>query len=308
MDINADSSHKTRESSVDKQSLFGQRHQDGEEERILQLEGERNALNDHCKKLKHEITEKEQRILRLEKDLLEKDRSEIQMRKSLQKYEEEVSKMKTVVTNREENIRHLEELRKEDKRKIEKLTIDTRSQNVFQELNEELRITKDRCKSLETQIEKCNRKEVVLGFHTTLVPTMSSLIFNGLMKHLEDRLAEENVDLVRRPYTGKVPFNYPLLAVCVNVSRIAADAKEALRGVTEVGNCKDIALLVFHHKDVHALPSQTSDKILTGTEFSHVGLILDFAFLTNRGIYNCELNTLGIERIVTFLLQYKTRK
>ncbi|XP_056021770.1 uncharacterized protein LOC125652230 isoform X3 [Ostrea edulis] len=267
MDINADSSHKTRESSVDKQSLFGQRHQDGEEERILQLEGERNALNDHCKKLKHEITEKEQRILRLEKDLLEKDRSEIQMRKSLQKYEEEVSKMKTVVTNRE-----------------------------------------DRCKSLETQIEKCNRKEVVLGFHTTLVPTMSSLIFNGLMKHLEDRLAEENVDLVRRPYTGKVPFNYPLLAVCVNVSRIAADAKEALRGVTEVGNCKDIALLVFHHKDVHALPSQTSDKILTGTEFSHVGLILDFAFLTNRGIYNCELNTLGIERIVTFLLQYKTRK
>lgn len=75
-----------------------------------------------------------------------------------------------------------------------------------------------------------------------------------------------------------------------------------------VGNCKDIALLVFHHKDVHALPSQTSDKILTGTEFSHVGLILDFAFLTNRGIYNCELNTLGIERIVTFLLQYKTRK
>lgn len=43
-----------------------------------------------------------------------------------------------------ENIRHLEELRKEDKRKIEKLTIDTRSQNVFQELNEELRITKGR--------------------------------------------------------------------------------------------------------------------------------------------------------------------
>lgn len=101
MDVNADSSHKTRESSVDNQSLLERRHQDGEQKKILQLEGERNALNDHCKKLKHEITEKEQRILRLEKDLLEKDRSEIQMRKSLQKYEEEVSKMKTVVANRE---------------------------------------------------------------------------------------------------------------------------------------------------------------------------------------------------------------
>lgn len=71
---------------------------------------------------------------------------------------------------------------------------------------------------------------------------------------------------------------------------------------------KDVALLVFHHKEAHALPSQTSDKILTGSDFNHLGTIIDLAFLSQKGIYECEMNTVGIERVVSFLLQYKTQK
>ena len=74
------------------------------------------------------------------------------------------------------------------------------------------------------------------------------------------------------------------------------------------GSNKDVALLVLHHKEAHALPSQTSDKILTGSDFSHLGTIIDLAFLSQRGIYECEMNTVGIERVVSFLLQYKTQK
>jgi hypothetical protein len=75
-----------------------------------------------------------------------------------------------------------------------------------------------------------------------------------------------------------------------------------------VGNKKDIIFLVFHHKEAHALPSQSSDKLLTGAEFSQLGTIIDLAFLSQRGIYECDINMKGIERIVSFLLQYKAQK
>lgn len=71
---------------------------------------------------------------------------------------------------------------------------------------------------------------------------------------------------------------------------------------------KDVALLVFHHKEAHALPSQTSDKILTGADFSGLGSIIDLAFLSQRGIYECDMNNVGIERVASFLLQYKTQR
>ena len=72
---------------------------------------------------------------------------------------------------------------------------------------------------------------IVVGFHTTLAPTMSSLVLEGLTSRLADRLAVEKVDLVRQPYSGNTDYCWPLLVVCVNVSRIGADAKEALKGI-----------------------------------------------------------------------------
>lgn len=60
---------------------------------------------------------------------------------------------------------------------------------------------------------------------------MSSLILGGLTSRLTDRLAGEKVDLVRQAYSGGPDVNFPLLVVCVNVSRIGADAKEALKGI-----------------------------------------------------------------------------
>ena len=60
---------------------------------------------------------------------------------------------------------------------------------------------------------------------------MSSLVLEGLSSRLTDRLAVEKVDLVRQPYSGNTDYCWPLLVVCVNVSRIGADAKEALKGI-----------------------------------------------------------------------------
>ncbi|XP_056021771.1 myosin-6-like isoform X1 [Ostrea edulis] len=200
----------------------------------------------------------------------------------------------------------LEKTQKENADEIDRLK--RRHMSALEVKDKELRTLKERCTELERHIEKISRKEIAVGFSTTLAPSMSTLLLDGLMTQLTQRLTVEGVDLVRRPFYGNTDFNCPLLAICVNVSRIGADAKEALKGVVKVGNQKDVVLLVFHHKEAHALPSQSSDRLLTGAEFSNLGTIIDLAFLSQRGIYECDMNMMGIERIVSFLLQYKSQK
>lgn len=61
------------------------------------------------------------------------------------------------------------------------------------------------------------------------------------------------------------------------------------------------ALLIFHHKHEYALPSESSDRILAAPEFKALCGIFDLAFLTEKGIYNCDLNSRAITAIVDFI-------
>lgn len=247
-----------------------------------------------------ESAEEEQK---LKQDILEKDKH-IEVLKRTQKVnEEELEKLSQRL--QDERKSHVEQLRSRQ------MEIDKLSSKLAEKDRRNCELARiklemeEKCIQLERELEMRSRKEIAVGFHTTLAPAMSSLILGGLTSRLTDRLTAEKVDLVRQAYAGSPDINFPLLVVCVNVSRIGADAKEALKGIPKA---KDVALLVFHHKEVHALPSQTSDKILTGADFSGLGSIIDLAFLSGRGIYECELNTVGIERVASFLLQYKTQR
>lgn len=62
-----------------------------------------------------------------------------------------------------------------------------------------------------------------------------------------------------------------------------------------------MALVIFHHKEEHALPKQASERLLTGQVFMHLGGVLDLAFLQSKGIYNCEMNIKNIKSLVGFL-------
>lgn len=67
-----------------------------------------------------------------------------------------------------------------------------------------------------------------------------------------------------------------------------------------------MAVLIFHHKDVHALPKQTSSRVLTGPEFKSLGGIFDVAFLAEKGIYPCDMNTNAAVAIEHFIkMKYK---
>lgn len=60
-------------------------------------------------------------------------------------------------------------------------------------------------------------------------------------------------------------------------------------------------MLVFHHKDIHALPNQSSERVLTEPEFKELGGIFDIAFLSDKGIYECEMNRVASISIEEFL-------
>uniref|UniRef100_K1P0Y5 Uncharacterized protein n=1 Tax=Magallana gigas TaxID=29159 RepID=K1P0Y5_MAGGI len=306
------------------------------EDRILELEKERKHLaleNDQYKALISEqectISQQFDKISELSnteskqglEDKPEKTVSELQteiaqLKVAANAFAEEKQTLNREISEKDKHIEHLNYTQKMNKEKLDESIQRLGDEN--KRYKENLRscqseigklsaklAEKEKCKQLERDLEQRSRKEIGVGFHTTVAPSMSSLILGGLTSRLTDRLAGEKVDLVRQAYSGGSDVNFPLLVVCVNVSRIGADAKEALKGIPKA---KDVALLVFHHKEAHALPSQTSDKILTGADFSGLGSIIDLAFLSQRGIYECDMNNVGIERVASFLLQYKTQR
>lgn len=63
----------------------------------------------------------------------------------------------------------------------------------------------------------------------------------------------------------------------------------------------NMSLLIFHHKDIHALPYQLSDRVLTGPEFKTLGGIFDLGFLPEKGIYDCEMNQNAANGLVKFV-------
>lgn len=90
----------------------------------------------------------------------------------------------------------------------------------------------------------------------------------------------------------------PLLALCVNASRMKTDASNAIKGVREL---KNTVLVIFHHVEHHADMSLQSSQTLSGQQFSRLAGIYDMAFLKEKGFYPCDMNTKTEDSIVAFL-------
>lgn len=292
------------------EKIADQEHTIGEQFRVIDEQRETKLIQESLNELERTISEQQAEISQLKAAAKAFAEEEEKLKREKSERDEHIERLNsTQKTNKEQYEKSIQRLEDENKRYKEKLKSSQLDVADKDRINYDLVRRKleieEKCKQLERDLEQRSRKEIGVGFHTTVAPSMSSLILGGLTSRLTDRLAGEKVDLVRQAYSGGPDVNFPLLVVCVNVSRIGADAKEALKGIPKA---KDVALLVFHHKEAHALPSQTSDKILTGADFSGLGSIIDLAFLSQRGIYECDMNNVGIERVASFLLQYKTQR
>ncbi|XP_053392928.1 uncharacterized protein LOC128555220 [Mercenaria mercenaria] len=126
------------------------------------------------------------------------------------------------------------------------------------------------------------------------------MVVQGIMSMLntDERFGNRKLAFTLCEHLSHIQANLSLLVLCFNISGIATDVTNTLKGIPQSENT---AVLIFHHKDEHALPNQSSDRVLVNPEFKTFGGIFDMAFLAGKGIYSCEMNTNALDGIVKFL-------
>ena len=62
-------------------------------------------------------------------------------------------------------------------------------------------------------------------------------------------------------------------------------------------------MVILHHKEIHALPNQSSERVLTSQEYKALGGIIDMAFLSSRGLYPCDMNKAAVTTLMDFIRQ-----
>lgn len=248
-----------------------------------------NASEDKIKQLCDTLENKEHNILELQSEMAKKnheiDHQAHDLRQAVKEHEitrvevktlkDEVQSLKLILTNQDEEIAKLVQ------------TIDT-LENERDQLRRQIKVLKSSQKqSIEVQLYApgtTNFKNIVMALR------------DDLNAHLEkDGMS---VKLIECNRSTDVQSNIPTLVVCVNASRLEADVAACLQGLKLSPN---ITILVFHHKDEHALPSQTSDKVLSIDTVRSVGSIIDMAFLSDRGLYHCTMNTEAVQNIANLL-------
>ncbi|XP_060590934.1 uncharacterized protein LOC132745934 [Ruditapes philippinarum] len=131
---------------------------------------------------------------------------------------------------------------------------------------------------------------------------MVSNIIDELRKMLVKQLNVERriLQLIVCQNKDDVNPEIPLFVLCINASRLGADVSSILQDLNVSSN---VSVLIFHHKDIHALPNQSSELVLTGPVFKDLGGIFDIAFLSEKGIYDCTMNQESAVGIETFLTE-----
>ncbi|XP_053389405.1 paramyosin, long form-like [Mercenaria mercenaria] len=192
------------------------------------------------------------------------------------------------------DIETLREKQSETEEAMASLRLEKRElEQMYDTVKQELDLLKS-AKTMRIQLYHHSRSSLVSKVETEL---------KALLKKLMD---DESFELTFVECGGDVEVdpNEPLLILCISASRLGTDATNAVQSLRLTSK---MALLVFHHKDGHALPNQDSEHVLTGQEFRRLGGIYDLGFLSSKGIYSCEMNDQNIKRIVHFLNKEGTR-
>ncbi|CAG2199378.1 unnamed protein product [Mytilus edulis] len=141
--------------------------------------------------------------------------------------------------------------------------------------------------------------------------TVKVQMYAAVKKELCDKMMTELEGMLRTQLALKhTPINVekhkepppdstvPLIAMCVNASRLGSDVNYA---IDNIDRSRTIAVVVLHHKEYHALPKQPSERLLIGSDYKHIGAIIDIAYLTHKGIYPCDMNENSLDRLVNFI-------
>ncbi|VDI11093.1 Hypothetical predicted protein [Mytilus galloprovincialis] len=196
----------------------------------------------------------------------------------------------------EDQVKHLTTENKDHRDRID--TLETKCRRL-QELNSTLEQERN---TLKQQIDTWVAKKHST-VHIQMYAAVNKELCDKMMTELENMLSmqfELNDSIIEiEKYKDPPPDSrVPLIVICINASRLGTDVNQAL---SHVNRSRTIAVVVLHHKEYHALPRQPSEKMLIGSDYKHIGAIVDIAYLTTKGVYPCDMNEKSLDRLVNFI-------
>lgn len=175
------------------------------------------------------------------------------------------------------------------------------------ELKRKLRDKEEEVGNLRSLVDKSKREPVLVYMYAS---SMNERILNAVTSELQsilsqhvDATRDKKLEIVPLEDPKSVPANNPLIVLCINASRLGTDVEQALQ---QVKCSRSVAVAVIHHKEIHALPPQASEKLLHSEKVRELYAVVDIAFLTNKGMYACDMNNKSLEKLTNFICEFSS--
>ncbi|XP_052699550.1 uncharacterized protein LOC128177068 [Crassostrea angulata] len=172
-------------------------------------------------------------------------------------------------------------------------------------LKRKLREKEGEVANLQNTLDKLTREPVrVYMFASSMNERISNAVRSELQLILSQHIEatrDKKLEIVPLDDPKSIPANKPLIVLCINASRLGTDVEQALQQVT----CsRSVTVAVIHHKEYHALPPQASEKLLHSEKIRELYAVVDIAFLTNKGMYTCDMNNKSLEKLTNFICEF----
>nr|XP_022332205.1 uncharacterized protein LOC111129943 [Crassostrea virginica] len=252
--------------------------------------------------------------------LFSKQENEVEISKRLREFE----RITNELVQRQRSINSVIQLQGED---IEKLNTEKESVSKWLWQNRFARheTSQCKCKELQGEIDSlrgqlAERDEEIARLHEQIdsqrvthesvqvymyTSSMNEKISSAVRSELEKILSghmeatrDKGLAIQFTQDPQSVPPNKPLIVLCINASRLGTDVEQALQNVT---CCQSVTVVVIHHKELHALPPQASEKLLHSDKVQSLYAVVDIAFLTHKGMYPCDMNNKSLDRLTEFI-------
>ncbi|XP_033734782.1 uncharacterized protein LOC117323584 [Pecten maximus] len=306
----------TQQSNELKPAVENGNRDHGDEVKSLKLkktssESQRKRIQDEIQKLQNELdklhinkVETESELTRTQEEnkhlIAYQSTSEERLRTLQKRHDELKSETKTSQQEHDQIKQTLEE-------KIKSLTQKKKkAQDEYMCLKAECDKQKEELRKFKQQLEelkKPQKKRVVLGLRSEksgLGKSLVDMVTKGLTKRLQERLDMSNLNLMvsfsQNPSDVTNGFQ---IVICLNMSRVGTNIADSLKGMKVD---RDVFVMVLHHTNKENLSALTpTSHRVTGNEVRQLGGILDMAFSSDGGLYECDLNNVAVEKIASIL-------
>ncbi|XP_060598678.1 centrosomal protein of 135 kDa-like [Ruditapes philippinarum] len=217
----------------------------------------------------------------------------VQLKETIQRHEKYIMDKDEELQNLQNENARLESKLNELNEKSEGL------EQQIQNLQSNVKVLRTEKNALEQGIDKSKQTITVQLFHNLKGGMIATLLYElKSMLATQLNIKRHEVQFLLCQTETDVNPQIPIFVFCINSSRLGTDAGLAIQNLKVSSK---MAILIFHHKDVHALPNQASERVLTEPEFKGLGGIFDIGFLSGKGIYACDMNRAASAGIESFL-------